>query len=56
MIIGGGRAIVRFAPILFDAAQEQVLDTVGCIRVVVSAFPDSGGNFQRRDEVYSDFR
>jgi hypothetical protein len=56
MIIGGGRAIVRFALILFDAAQDSVVDTVGSVSVVASAFPGCGGNFQRRDDAYSDLR
>jgi hypothetical protein len=34
MIIGCGRAIVRFALILFDAAPNSAVDTIGRVIVV----------------------
>lgn len=45
MIIGCGRAIVRSALILFDAAQDSAVDTIGSVGVGVSTFPDCGGSF-----------
>jgi hypothetical protein len=46
MIIGGGRAIVRFGLILREGrSRVRRSITIGGVIVAASTFPDGGGNF-----------